>query len=873
VTLLPDILESPEPLPDKRGTLGIFQFPWGEKSDTASIRPRPSMYMAMPGTMTSGGPSLGMPTDARSKQPEVTEYSSSFFDDYDDDEDDNEGLDSDEEDTDDAFDETTLWEIASLLKTDAVPSKDSLLPPPGSVVDDYLDELASDEEGPSSREQSIVIGLGEPRELFKDQQRDSATIESSTLLMLEDALATKTPPKPAVRIGLPANPKPSSAAVPQVRRAASPPASKATPAPEVSRMPRHTAELQRAETANRQGSAGLWHPPSQVDKPSAVGGLLFVPEPSRSAYRGTSEEPAAKYISCKPRPVEQKPMDRLTSTQLWTSENAVKKSQRNWILGAKAQQLWSPTQADKGSPRRALFMPGSIRSGYRLTSEEPVAKFVSRKPRPAEQKPLDRLASTQLWRFENAVKSQRNWILGATPNSLDRRIQRPQASREDWKSALNKAIAASYPPTKKLHRITATPAQWKAALEEAISLPACRPASFNSAIRHPVFAATSLVTRSEWFHPAATGYTYDVSVVHPVFFGSLAITCPEEAVHPAISAYAAKKVRRQRSRYQRSPDSRSRSRSRSSTRRNKDEIRAQIRALEEEGAEEEEVYTSSIAPPPIPPAALGQQQGQQQLSRRSAADIQAQIEALEQERLFVERAAQEEYRRRTTTATVDASVLPEPAPVEEVVDPLMVMSAGAVTVQDLQRRLSQRIRQSLVFGGKAETAKSGSGSAGAGAVSRSASRSESKPKGENKNPAVPPAQVKPSPLLWTPTPCPAPVPSSSTTNGLWSAHSSSSTTTSWTATAQQEEDTVASSQRARRRRVVQKKQRRQEILAQIAAVESGVNPFVDFGGMGLWVYGMGGGSRKMASERERGLGKDWLHSVCERRTRGVVLRY
>ncbi|GJD00867.1 hypothetical protein ColKHC_09692 [Colletotrichum higginsianum] len=36
VTLLPDILESPQPLPDKRGTLGIFQFPWGERSDTAT---------------------------------------------------------------------------------------------------------------------------------------------------------------------------------------------------------------------------------------------------------------------------------------------------------------------------------------------------------------------------------------------------------------------------------------------------------------------------------------------------------------------------------------------------------------------------------------------------------------------------------------------------------------------------------------------------------------------------------------------------------------------------------------------------------------------------------------------------------------------
>ncbi|GKT65916.1 hypothetical protein ColTof3_13255 [Colletotrichum tofieldiae] len=49
VTLLPDILESPQPLPDKRGTLGIFQFPWGEKSDTATVQPRPShMLMAMP---------------------------------------------------------------------------------------------------------------------------------------------------------------------------------------------------------------------------------------------------------------------------------------------------------------------------------------------------------------------------------------------------------------------------------------------------------------------------------------------------------------------------------------------------------------------------------------------------------------------------------------------------------------------------------------------------------------------------------------------------------------------------------------------------------------------------------------------------------
>ncbi|KAF5645604.1 hypothetical protein F52700_2167 [Fusarium sp. NRRL 52700] len=45
VTMLPDILESPKPLPDRRGTLGIFQFPWGDRSDCATITP---MFIPVP---------------------------------------------------------------------------------------------------------------------------------------------------------------------------------------------------------------------------------------------------------------------------------------------------------------------------------------------------------------------------------------------------------------------------------------------------------------------------------------------------------------------------------------------------------------------------------------------------------------------------------------------------------------------------------------------------------------------------------------------------------------------------------------------------------------------------------------------------------
>jgi hypothetical protein len=66
-------------------------------------------------------------TGSRQVESEFDEYSSSFFDDYDDeDELDNEIMDSE---SDDEFDETTLWEIATLLQSTNIPSKNSLLPP------------------------------------------------------------------------------------------------------------------------------------------------------------------------------------------------------------------------------------------------------------------------------------------------------------------------------------------------------------------------------------------------------------------------------------------------------------------------------------------------------------------------------------------------------------------------------------------------------------------------------------------------------------------------------------------------------------------------------------------------------------------------
>ncbi|KAM0562815.1 hypothetical protein ACHAPJ_001655 [Fusarium lateritium] len=60
VTLLPDILESPKPLPDRRGTLGIFQFPWGDRSDCATVTTRSLAPRAMSGTIVETGVDGGM---------------------------------------------------------------------------------------------------------------------------------------------------------------------------------------------------------------------------------------------------------------------------------------------------------------------------------------------------------------------------------------------------------------------------------------------------------------------------------------------------------------------------------------------------------------------------------------------------------------------------------------------------------------------------------------------------------------------------------------------------------------------------------------------------------------------------------------------
>ncbi|KAK8053936.1 hypothetical protein PG996_013237 [Apiospora saccharicola] len=213
ITALPDIIESPKPLPEKRGTLGIFQFPWGQKSDNATIPvipQQPRMFMAMPGTMSSGGQrsmpgtmssgGVARPTaalEARAQEVQESEesgYSSSFFDDYEE-EDSGDILDDDDfYDSGDDFDETTLWEIASLLKTDeGLPGRDSLTLPTmgGQSLDEYESEMSPDFERIYGDEYAGLDAVPD----------DSEFVESTP--RAKDLWAPKAPDSAPRELGLP----------------------------------------------------------------------------------------------------------------------------------------------------------------------------------------------------------------------------------------------------------------------------------------------------------------------------------------------------------------------------------------------------------------------------------------------------------------------------------------------------------------------------------------------------------------------------------------------------------------------------------------------------------------------------------------------
>lgn len=200
ISSLPDILENPEPMENKRGTLGIFQFPWGEKSDTASLPTllQSQMVMGMPVNMVTGGPPIYPSLEMQMQVLRSQQQSSSFFDHYDDEDailDVSEDSDNDSfygDDDDDSFDETTLWEIASLLRSDRVPSRDSLFPGSGSGSGRFETLTAQGDTLPN-----MASSAPQAQEVVEEQDGESADEDSPRPLLRRESSSPTLPPPDA----------------------------------------------------------------------------------------------------------------------------------------------------------------------------------------------------------------------------------------------------------------------------------------------------------------------------------------------------------------------------------------------------------------------------------------------------------------------------------------------------------------------------------------------------------------------------------------------------------------------------------------------------------------------------------------------------
>ncbi|KAI0443471.1 hypothetical protein F4803DRAFT_310791 [Xylaria telfairii] len=421
VTLLPDIIENPEPLPDKRGTLGIFQFPWGEKSEHATLDYRPSQApMAMPGTMATGRSVVYPMIDSQIAQSEDNEYSSSFFDEYDEEGDHFSDFSGS---GDDDFDETTLWEIASLLQTNQIPSKDSLIfmpsevpsPADTSVLTEYVTDIPSDDEHGNG----VVVEASTPF-------RDTEVIDETNMAhdVIQPLLWTLERTSQDLRFGLPqhetlnwnenfgevvrgirSRPLTEDLEHIQSTRLWSPPVNETgiSKASFLWEAPKSTIEphempnyIQPMQTKNE--TPGLWLQSRVVTSPFP----FALPEPEDQVWQKLISQ-ASVVSRSRSRLYDSLPS--INSSTLWSLSKATGPA-----------MLWTQPALFPMLDDNSLFNPKASRVDYRTTSKTPAALSLTRRVFRRNNSALESLISTTLWSSKDPTSIKTSTGLW-TPNS------------------------------------------------------------------------------------------------------------------------------------------------------------------------------------------------------------------------------------------------------------------------------------------------------------------------------------------------------------------------------------------------------------------------------------------------------------------------
>lgn len=398
--------------------------------------------------------------DPKSRQLESDglEYSSTSFFDYDEEEE----FDSEmETESDDDFDETTLWEIASMLKTTDLPSKDSLLPPPKSprnIVDDYDDYETSSETDFSSEnedyeefnneyygdynearnstiifsqedimnsEDMVISNMASPLVVLDEQSSQELfefSVDSSRSLVEDSPLwdHTPSPITKGFEYGLP---QPTSdvwqSYIPSSQDMIRTKSHPSLSVPEISthslwneedsdisEEPESDLELcfeiQSLPTTFR---SLMWTPPAVSFEVPSYG--LFSIESNRQDFRTTTQTPAASDIK-KVQRMNSSVLSVLSSDKLWSIEEFVPRTSENWILTNTVKPasltvttsrsfMWTPNLVVAGEIIEGLFQSRSSRTNYRTTELEPAALVLTSKVRSVPGT-LSNLVSNKLWR-------------------------------------------------------------------------------------------------------------------------------------------------------------------------------------------------------------------------------------------------------------------------------------------------------------------------------------------------------------------------------------------------------------------------------------------------------------------------------------------
>ncbi|KAL7924221.1 hypothetical protein ACQKWADRAFT_23796 [Trichoderma austrokoningii] len=395
ISTLPDIVENPEPLAGKSGNLGIFQFPWGEKSDSARIPPR---MAGISGTMTSGRAPMNSIQEKQLPPAPQTFLDDDGFDN---------GLDDYEnEEYDDGFDEATLWEIASLLESDLDTSRDDLF---------MVGEEDWEDESPASSPVQDVVDESVKEQVYDFVPATLASSENSSDNSLQvPALWTADMKDSRMGLGLP---QPSEgewqsyfAVAPRqartVRRVVDEPSqlsslslwmATATEASMYTSGVWRARETKAAKPASRAVVNLVWSPPNPTNVSS-----LGLPQPVEKLW--TAYIPEATRVARKTTKMPQPAV--ITSTSLWSPKRTFKSSASTGVwtpanqsiaATAAVASVWTPLSRARVA---TVGLPQPELSVWKLY----ISPLTRSGPKAARMLPPATIETTSLWKQSPAVK-------------------------------------------------------------------------------------------------------------------------------------------------------------------------------------------------------------------------------------------------------------------------------------------------------------------------------------------------------------------------------------------------------------------------------------------------------------------------------------